>query len=336
MHRAQLLGRARWDDFKVLTPDVVQRWLFNVARRELDEREMRALKLVGYRGWEGAEDFDLFGYVASSPFPPSFEMLRWTLKLSPQIEAEALLGTSVTVSATSDPPLPGRLHVIRVLTGQIIVREGGRTSVFGKNDLCVLRAGDLPTFSTTKLTSVIYLNLPASLIDEDPGFPMEQSRLISLLELARAMLVEQLTVEGSLEGSVQLLKHLLSPPHKSKQGTGKASRAREIRQSAELLVSQSFTDPNLDVETLAAELHVSLRQLHRAFEGAEHTAGSLIDSARLKAATELLRANPGRSFREIAAASGHRSVDHLRRSFVRQMNITPRDYRAELRGGTAE
>ena len=84
---------------------------------------------------------------------------------------------------------------------------------------------------------------------------------------------------------------------------------------------------HLDVERLAARMHVSPRQFARRFRVAFGTTPQkYVEQLRVEAAQSLLE-HTTKDLKRIAADCGFGSEEAMRRSFIRQVGIRPSDYR---------
>lgn len=107
-----------------------------------------------------------------------------------------------------------------------------------------------------------------------------------------------------------------------------------VRIEALLLVERHLTEPALSPAWLARRLGVSVRQLHRAFEGSGTSAAASIRLARVRACARALDdpAERGRSVTELALRFGFASASHLGVWFREQYGMTPTQWRTRPRG----
>lgn len=106
-----------------------------------------------------------------------------------------------------------------------------------------------------------------------------------------------------------------------------------LRADVRALVDRHLTDPALSPVWIARRLAVSLRQLHRAFEGSGTTVAALIRQRRLEAIARALAdpAQQARTVTELAARHGFASASHLGGWFREAYGTTPTQWRR--RGG---
>jgi transcriptional regulator GlxA family with amidase domain len=83
----------------------------------------------------------------------------------------------------------------------------------------------------------------------------------------------------------------------------------------------------LDIDLLAARLHISPRQFMRRFHATFGTTPQkYIEQQRIEAAKPLLEST-AKEIKRIAAECGFASDEAMRRAFTRQLGVSPRDYR---------
>ncbi|WP_158578612.1 AraC-like ligand-binding domain-containing protein [Spongiactinospora rosea] len=99
--------------------------------------------------------------------------------------------------------------------------------------------------------------------------------------------------------------------------------------SVHAFIDQHLGDPELSPETIAARHHISLRYLHRLFEGEDTTVAALIRRRRLERSRRDL-ADPAMrdlSVSAIAARWGLPDSAHFSRAFRREYGVPPTDFR---------
>lgn len=123
----------------------------------------------------------------------------------------------------------------------------------------------------------------------------------------------------------QALK-LSSPHEKSIPPEG---MERHLLSHAKKLIDSSLKDPQLTPARLARQLDMSVRQLYRLFEHDNESVCRYIHRTRLQAAAKDL-GNPfmhDKSLTDIAYTWGFSDSAHFSRSFKKQFDLPPRDYR---------
>lgn len=103
------------------------------------------------------------------------------------------------------------------------------------------------------------------------------------------------------------------------------------------LIDASLADPHLTPVKLAKRMEISLRQLYRLFEHENDSVCRYIQRTRLQSVAKDL-GNPfmrEKSLTDIAYAWGFSDSAHFSRSFKRQFELSPRDYRSQLQQAPA-
>lgn len=106
-----------------------------------------------------------------------------------------------------------------------------------------------------------------------------------------------------------------------------------VREATLDLIERYHTDPEFGVEVIAAELHLSRRQVYRYFEDSEQSLAGRIAERRVRTALDLMNAQPQTAVGIIALRSGFVSVATFRSRFRAQVGIGPSEARALLISG---
>jgi len=112
------------------------------------------------------------------------------------------------------------------------------------------------------------------------------------------------------------------------------------RERIRSLTNERLFDPNLSVESIAAEVKLSSRYIYRLFEHEPETLSIWIWRKRLEAARRaiLSRSQRHRSLTDIAYSVGFKDPAHFSRQFKAAYGCSPRDFRASMaraKGSTA-
>ena len=109
---------------------------------------------------------------------------------------------------------------------------------------------------------------------------------------------------------------------------------RDLLQRVTLVINKRLSDPNLNVETLSDEIGMSRGHFQRKFKSITgQNPNEFIRITRLNTAAELLL-NKDMSIKEIADITGFGSQSYFCTLFLKQFNISPKQYR--LQGQSAE
>ncbi|MCM0677000.1 helix-turn-helix domain-containing protein [Micromonospora phytophila] len=111
-------------------------------------------------------------------------------------------------------------------------------------------------------------------------------------------------------------------------------RATGLRTRVEAFVRRHLDDPSLSPATVAAAHHISVRSLHRLFEGAPTTVAALIRTRRLERCfRDLADPRLGRlPVQEVARRWGFRDPAHFSRAFRAAYGLSPAEHRDRATG----
>ncbi len=144
------------------------------------------------------------------------------------------------------------------------------------------------------------------------------------IDMALALLEEDYNQMLATEVARRLVLQSRRPGHQSQFSTLLNAQGGGYAKLVEWIASHLTDDLSLDA--LAARCAQSVRTFHRKFSReVGMTPAALVEALRLDHARSLLEA--GEDVKRASAASGFRSLDHLRRCFVRQIGLTPSQYR---------
>ncbi|MER8105980.1 helix-turn-helix domain-containing protein [Kitasatospora sp. NPDC094016] len=209
-------------------------------------------------------------------------------------------------------------------------REGRLTVPAG--DFMLQRSGP-PTFEAARQARATVLILPARGLG-----PLIGDRLVTgssakaetRLLLGHARLLSQ-TAGGLSPGGAQAahlaLIELVRGVLRQRPDATEPAHAPALAQAARELADVRLADPQLSPALVARELAVSVRTLHRAFEGGEETVAGYIRRRRLEQARAALLSAIGRpSISELAAYWQFADSSHFSRAFRRQYGQSPAEF----------
>lgn len=132
---------------------------------------------------------------------------------------------------------------------------------------------------------------------------------------------------GSVADLVAALVAELAPPRAADEpGARNAHLVQRVRE----YVGRHLGDPELSPERIADAHHISVRYLHRLFEGEGVTVGRLVQQLRLEACAREL-ARRGRTAPTVSAVArrwGFVNPAHFSRAFRAAYGVSPREWRA--------
>ncbi len=111
---------------------------------------------------------------------------------------------------------------------------------------------------------------------------------------------------------------------------------RYLRAAVADLIERNFRDPDLSVEVIARQLHVSRRHLYRVLAGSPTSLAEMIAERRLEWARRLLTGPGNLKLEAIAHASGFASTATMRNRFRAKYGMTPDEYRRAAAATKAE
>ncbi|MGD8194827.1 helix-turn-helix domain-containing protein [Herbiconiux sp. P18] len=230
-----------------------------------------------------------------------------------------------------------------VHSGRLILDQGDRQTAVGAGSLVVYDVSRPFEFVYPEEFRTTILQLPIAAIGATAGVLNSLSaRAISphsvyspaLSDLLRTADAhhDELTPAGrrAVSRSIVELVRLLAAEQAGALGandTGRIGLARE----AEAAVMARISDPGLSAAVVAAELHVSVRTLHAAFEDRRETLGQLIRRLRLDRARALLTSTE-LPVQGVAERVGYLDATHFIRSFKAAEGATPSQWRRRQYG----
>ena len=148
------------------------------------------------------------------------------------------------------------------------------------------------------------------------------------IDLALAWVEEDCGAGLAHEAARELVLFLRRPSGQPQVSVSLASQASEMTSIRELQIwIAEHLEMRLSVEDLADRMAMSVRNFERVFTREVGTTPSqYVLQVRVEAARRLLERSDG-GLKQVASAAGFRSVDVMRRAFVRLLGISPRRYR---------
>jgi AraC-like DNA-binding protein len=221
-------------------------------------------------------------------------------------------------------------------TGSGSVRQHGRTARLGPGNAVLYDASSpyLLSFPGRMSETVLQVSrgtLPAagnSFNDMTANTLPSGASLRALAALLGTVDVEDTEAEGSTGGEaladslVTLLLDVLSAPDAV---TTPPLESSQLLIALKLHADTTCTDPDLTPTSLAAEFHVSLRQVQKLFARDGESPAEYIRRRRLEHAALLLC--PGTAVARAAHDSGFHDVDTFSRAFTRHYGVVPSQYR---------
>ncbi|MEM8648220.1 MAG: GlxA family transcriptional regulator [Pseudomonadota bacterium] len=154
-------------------------------------------------------------------------------------------------------------------------------------------------------------------------------------DMALAMVAEDLGQEAALKRARSLVTYMVRPGGQSQfspalerqkqSGSGRFDRLHQW-------IAENL-ERDLRVERLAERENMSVRSFHRLYTAAVGTTpAKAVEALRVEAARELLETS-GQGVKVVAARCGFQDEERMRRAFLRQVGVSPSDYRQRFRMG---
>jgi len=174
---------------------------------------------------------------------------------------------------------------------------------------------------------------PAVRVEHDPlwvkdGNIYTSAGISAGIDLALAWVEEDCGAGLAHEAARELVLFLRRPGGQPQLSVSLASQASEMMSIRELQIwIAEHLEARLSVEDLADRMAMSVRNFERVFTREVGTTPSqYVLQLRVESARRQLE-RTDRGLKHVASAAGFRSVDVMRRAFVRLLGITPRRYR---------
>jgi AraC-like DNA-binding protein len=136
---------------------------------------------------------------------------------------------------------------------------------------------------------------------------------------------------GALAGTEAALVALVRGLFRQFPGDGETDRVSRVRAEAAQIIELRHRDPEFGIDELAAELHMSRRQLFRFFAGADESLSAQLLRRRLTTAREELLVVPVQELAVVAKRAGFVDAAALRAQFSRHVGGSPSAFRLAAR-----
>lgn len=223
------------------------------------------------------------------------------------------------------------MHVVRHHTWHF-ARPRGDAYAIGAGDFLIQRSGP-PTSEDARDTAATVLLLPAaplSSVIRDRLVPGPTSSPEVRLLLGHMSLVGQTAQDLTPAGALAARNALVELVHgvlRQRADNAEPHLGPALAQAAKDLMETRLADPDLSPATLARELGVSVRTLHRAFATSDESVTTYLRHRRLdRARLALLAATNRPTITELAARWQFADSSHFTRAFKSRYGHTPTAY----------
>ncbi|MBB4134669.1 helix-turn-helix transcriptional regulator [Gordonia humi] len=325
-----------------LTPRAVAAW---EARLGVDRQRMaRPTHFVGPLGvqeWRG-------GTVMVPRDVENFRAVRYDRELSLTGSFCALHSPARierTATLVEHEPRETLLVTVTSLRGRTVLRQNGQEYDYSAGDLVFVATTSPFAQATAAISDPAGLVIPLTMLGKHRALAERQRRPInkrSALSRAAAGFIRRFAADTAAAdmplpssdtelAAVDLVTAALAELTVD-DGYRLQDDALFNHQSALDLISRHHRDPEFTPDSIAAELHLSRRQLYRLFENTDQSLATRIADARVETAREMLLANPWLPIGNISAAAGFRSVATFRNRFKASHGVGPVEYRQRVMG----
>lgn len=222
----------------------------------------------------------------------------------------------------------GTRRVIMSVDGEGHLVSSGRAVTLSGHQLVVFDATHPLRMESTSPWARYEWLLPASVLSLSRYAPLE-GRAIDVHDLHWQLIaaitntvIAAAEVEiPAMDGMMHTLSHAVATAlFDARSLESRRESVPPLLAEAQVLIRQNFADRDYGVAALQADLLVSKTHLHRIFAHAGTTPRRELESARLDAALRMTKVTESTSsaLGEVAAASGFRSPEQLRRALARR------------------
>jgi AraC family transcriptional activator of tynA and feaB len=233
-------------------------------------------------------------------------------------------------------------------TGEIRLKTGGGDFVFRGGELaildlskpCVIGADSQSSFELTALEVPrnVFRNLVKHDLNEVDGVCIQDSCLSSVLnETFNVIARENMSLEfvqygAFIETFLDLVNISLKARRTEVEPMNKDAHYT-LRLAIQRFVDANLKNPELNHELISRHFGISVRQVHKVFEGKGITVGQYILNRRLQGAASQLRAvdHAHRKIGDIAFDWCFNELSHFSRAFKSHFSCTAREWRHESR-----
>lgn len=320
-----------------LTPRTVAAWesRLGVDRRRL-ARPHSFVGAAGVQQWQGVVDI-----VPNDV--DQFRAIRYDRELSMTATFCTLHSAArIERSAARAEADPSELLLVTVtsMRGRTLLRQGGQEHLYSAGDLVFVSTTSPFVQASAAVTDPSGISIPLAMLGKHRALAERPCRPINRrTPLSRAAAgfirrfaadtaacdVEQPPADAEL-AAVDLLTAALAELT-ADDGYRLQDDALFNHQAALDLIVRRHRDPDFTPDSIAAELHLSRRQLYRLFENTDQSLATRIADSRVETAREMLVSNPWLPVGNISAAAGFRSVATFRNRFKARFGVGPVEYR---------
>ena len=306
---------------------------------------MRGRRFIGPAG---LSDFNasVRDTLVSQTIRADANRFRASMTAAPVSRARLVTATVAPLAARRSPDesrrAAGSVFLLACERGRGEIRHRAGTDVIAPGRLVVVPGAEAFEVAYPVTSRVVFVVLPEpEVTDRFPALdgPIRSHELDPLARRVSRRWGELATLAGTAATAADaddlgaVLDATLHLALRHTVGDLAGDPLRAIRVEATVLADQHVSDPALTPAWVAGRLGVSVRQLHRAFEGSDTSAAAMIRARRVAACARALDdpAEAGRTVTELALRYGFASSSHLGVWFRAQYGMTPTAWRGRDR-----
>lgn len=164
-----------------------------------------------------------------------------------------------------------------------------------------------------------------------PDTPLTRAAGVALGRMLYEWVQDPDQGSGALAGAEAALVALVRGLFRQFPGDGETDRVSRIRAEAAQIIERRHSEADFGIDQLAAELHMSRRQLFRFFAGADESLSAQLLRRRLTTAREELLVLPAQELAVVAKRAGFVDAAALRAQFSRHVGGSPSAFRLAAR-----
>ena len=213
-------------------------------------------------------------------------------------------------------------HSVVLSPGQVIMWDGARRGSFRTLGPVTKRTLIIPRERLRLVVPSYESMIGRPLAADDPAARLMADYLASLAPLVSTL--DRVAREAVADAAVELTRAVLAGRAAAERGLPTAALLTTIRR----YIEEHLDDPSLSPASIARANAISVRTLHRVFEGAGESVSAVIRERRLARCHADLEQGTDESVTAIAFRWGFRDMSHFSRLFRRRFGASAREVQA--------
>ena len=232
--------------------------------------------------------------------------------------------------------------VVLVQEGILHLHQFERECVVQPGMLCMFDLNSPHTYMHSRKTDVLSISMPTVMLQSRLGDPRRFAATTrdatSGIGRVAADCLQSLAresggiAEATADQCCAALVDMLGLAFQSRNGdipAGESVARLALHRRCLAYIRDNISDPDIDPESIARGVGISVRYLHRVFQDSGESVGEFIRRCRLERCRQALTEPSSRDVRigQIAQLAGFRSVAHFSNAFKLEFGMSPRDMR---------